>query len=127
MTFDPQDFLIIARLLIDEEKYEEARYRTAISRAYYAAHLICKKRLEEIGIKFPVEKDTNRGIIHQRVIDYFTERDNPIGGWLLNLRKNRNNADYVLDHIFKKFGVELLIEEAENAINDAYKLKSPKN
>lgn len=36
MTFDPKQFLILAKIIKDDIDYnEEARYRTTISRAYY--------------------------------------------------------------------------------------------
>jgi uncharacterized protein (UPF0332 family) len=114
MTFDPEHFLNLAKGLVDDSNYdEEARYRTAISRAYYATHLISKKKLEDIGVKFPIEDDKNMGIIHMMVIDYLIKRNDPIGRMLKGLRKNRNKADYNLDWKFKKKGVELLISEAE--------------
>lgn len=125
MTFDPEHFLNLAKKLADDSGYdEEARYRTAISRAYYTAHLISKKKFEDIGVKFPIEDDKNMGIIHMIVIDYLIKRNDPIGRLLKGLRKNRNKADYNLDWKFKKKGVELLISEAEVMITEVGKLSN---
>lgn len=95
MTFDPKQFLILSKIIMDDSHYnEEARYRTAVSRVYYAAHLIIKKTFEDIGVKFPIDDDKNMGIIHMMVIDHLLKINDPIGRMLKSLRKNRNKADY---------------------------------
>jgi uncharacterized protein (UPF0332 family) len=122
MTFDPQHFLDLAtKLTIDINYSDEARYRTSISRAYYAAHLVSRKKLEEIGISFPVEKD--KAIIHKMVIDSLSGKNKGVGDMLWDLRKKRNQADYNLNQKFNKFGTELLMSVAEHVIKEANSLK----
>lgn len=131
MAFDPKHFLIMAKLLVDDQSpgyNEEAKYRTAISRAYYAAHLISKKKFDEIEVKFPIKDDDPIGKIHLLVIDALIKRNEPIGRMLDDLRKKRGKADYILD--WKpptKYGVGLLILQAEEVINEVYKLKKPEH
>jgi uncharacterized protein (UPF0332 family) len=122
MTFDPQHFLDLATNLIGDTQYNgEARYRTSISRAYYAAHLVSKKKLEEIGITFPVEEDKAK--IHKFVIDSLSRKNKGIGDMLWNLRRRRNEADYNLNTEFNKYGTELLLSAAETVIKEASGLK----
>lgn len=103
MTFDPKQFLILAKFIMDDSDYdEETRYRTAVGRAYYAAHLVSKKTFEDIGVKFPIEDDKNMGIIHMMVIDHLLKINDPIGRMLKSLRKIRNKADYNMDWKFDK-------------------------
>ena len=65
MTFDPIKFLNLAtKLFIDGNYDPDARYRTCISRAYYATHLFTREKLEKSGVTFPAEKDESKGIIH---------------------------------------------------------------
>lgn len=104
---------------MDDSDYdEETRYRTAVGRAYYAAHLVSKKTFEEIGIKFPIEDDKNMGIIHMMVIDHLLKINDPIGRMLKGLRKIRNKADYNMDWKFKRKSTETFIQEAEFIINE---------
>lgn len=124
MTFDPKDFFELAKQLFDDLKYnEDARYRTSISRAYYAAHLVCKKKLEDIGVSFPIEKDERMGRIHELVIYTLKRKNRHIGEMLSNLRQKRNWADYNTNRQFKKYGVQILLFNAETIINDVEKLK----
>lgn len=122
MTFDPQHFMNLAtKLIIDTNYADEARYRTSISRAYYAAHLVSRKKLEEIGITFPVEKDKAK--IHQMVIDSLKGKNKIVGNMLWQLRQQRNDADYELIKQFNKYGTELLMSIAEHVIKEANSLK----
>ncbi len=122
MTFDPQHFLDLATNLIGDAEYNvEARYRTSISRAYYAAHLISKEKLEEIGITFPVKQD--KAEIHRMVIGSLRKKNKGVGDMLWNLRQKRNDADYDLNIEFNKYGTQLLLSVAENVIKEANSLK----
>lgn len=117
MTFDPEYFLSLAKDMVGDLDYDEdARYRTAVSRAYYAAHLISRKIFEEMGVKFPIDPE-NEGKIHTMVIDALIKVNEPTSVVLKKLRKIRNKADYDLDYNFKKYGVETLIGQAKDVIN----------
>lgn len=122
MTFDPQHFLDLATNLIDDTEYNvEARYRTSISSAYYAAHLISKEKLEEIGITFPVKQD--KAEIHKMVIVSLKNKNKVVGDMLWNLRQKRNEADYDLKIEINKYGTQVLLSVAETVIKAASSLK----
>lgn len=90
MTFDPQHFLDLATNIISDTKYhDEARYRTSISRAYYAAHLVSRKKLESKGYNFPIDEN-----IHKNVIDCMKKINYYIGDMLYQLKQKRKDADY---------------------------------
>ena len=91
--FDSSRFLDIANKLLGDRSYrDEAGWRTAIGRAYYAAFLAAKKRLEERGCNFvDVEK------LHQDVIQKLMSRKSDTANKLNTLRERRVNADYYMD------------------------------
>lgn len=90
MTFDPQHFLNLAtKLAIDTNYSDEARYRTSISRAYYAAHLVSRKKLESKGYSFSIDEN-----IHWKVIDCMKKENYHIGDMLFQLKRKRKDADY---------------------------------
>ncbi|CAG1005969.1 hypothetical protein METP3_03765 [Methanosarcinales archaeon] len=115
MTFDPKHFLDLATILISDTKYcNEARCRTSISRAYYAAHLISRKKLELKGYSFSTDDK-----VHWKVIEGMIKENFVIGDMLKKLRKYRNDADYDLNKeitnymtIYSKTLAEAVIEEA---------------
>ncbi len=100
--FDWCQYLVLARELNGEDKIadKEAKLRSSISRAYYAA--FCKARNYLINVEHdPVVTDCERRYdcnIHSRVInafknDYDGSRQQ-IGKDLFDLRTDRNKADY---------------------------------
>jgi len=92
--FPPRKFLKLATRLIADRKYEEpSRIRTAVGRAYYAAFLYTKERLQRLGYHFP---DDYR--VHRAVIDKLMDRgDTTIGSQLDTLFEKRRTADYYMD------------------------------
>jgi uncharacterized protein (UPF0332 family) len=83
---------IANKLLSDSSYRDEAGWRTAIGRAYYAAFLATWKRLEERGCNFAdVEK------IHQEVIQKLMSRKSDTANKLNTLREKRVKADYYMD------------------------------
>lgn len=91
--FDSSRFLEIANKLLGDSSYrDEAGWRTAIGRAYYAAFLAAKKRLEERGCDF-VDVDK----IHQEVIQKLKSRKSDTANKLNTLRDRRVKADYYMD------------------------------
>lgn len=130
MTLDPIKFLDLAtKLLYDTNYDEEARYRTCISRAYYAAHLFTREKLKKIGIVIIVEKDERKGAIHDKVIEALTGKNKKLGEMLFDLRERRGNADYDLNIKFSGYGMGVGsdISNAEFIINEVDKLKILKN
>lgn len=90
MYFNPQEFLELAERLTNDSRYGlTSRTRTAIGRAYYAAFLLTKKRLEELGMSF---RDVDR--LHQQVITGLNEKNSGLANRLNTLREHRVDADY---------------------------------
>ena len=98
MAFNPRLLLDLADKLCEDSNYDdESKYRTSISRAYYAAHLTARCKLESSGIDFPADSN-----VHREVINNLKKMDKRVSGMLYNLRKKRNNADYELGMEIKK-------------------------
>jgi uncharacterized protein (UPF0332 family) len=93
LLFDSSKFLAIANQLLGDASYRgEAAWRTAIGRAYYAAFLASKKRLEERGCNF-----SDVAKIHQEVIQNLMSRKSDTANKLNTLFEKRVNADYYMD------------------------------
>ena len=92
MTFNPKDFYELAQWLVDQRK-DESSFRTAISRVYYAAHLIA---LEKLVQKSWTPK--GRGEDHDGVIrELRNRRFRQLGDHLKRLLELREHADYHLE------------------------------
>jgi uncharacterized protein (UPF0332 family) len=95
MSFDWAEYLALAKELIENPTiYPEARQRSAVSRAYYAAFNLAKNYLEQAEEQsLPKTADA-----HRYVAEYFRLSDDPdqreIGNNLARLRLFRNQADY---------------------------------
>jgi len=101
MTFDWQEYIALAQWLCDNARVpncsEEASYRAAISRAYYAAF--------QCVLNFAVEKDNFQpkggGDDHGRLLKHFALRGKGprrrIYVALDRMRDNRRQADYEAD------------------------------
>ncbi|HDG98751.1 MAG TPA: hypothetical protein ENG73_11400 [Desulfobacterales bacterium] len=97
MSFDWSSFLDLAHKLSSKESLpkvdEEAKLRTSISRAYYAAHHKARRYLEKEGYRVP--KD---GTAHGFVIDSLKRHPDGkyriLGIHLDRLLKDRIRADY---------------------------------
>lgn len=118
MAFDPQHFLDLATKLTNDTNYsDEARYRTAISRAYYAAYLVGRKKLESTGYTFSKEENT-----HETVVVFIRKKNPVIGDMLSQLRKKRNHADYELNMQFNLFTLNHFISLAEAVVEEANRI-----
>ena len=110
MALDPGEFLAQAELL--EASGTEAGYRSAVSRAYYACHLLARDRL--FGLDAAQWRASPRRPSHHAVIDALRERlssDRTARG-LEDLKTMREVADYVrgdehpeLLAVFARYGV----------------------
>lgn len=118
MPFDPCLLLSLSSALSEDPNYEdESKYRTSISRAYYAAFLVTRSYLESAGYNFP--PDSN---VHKKVIDYMKNKNSFISNLLFNLRDRRNNADYNLDAQIKKGITISSMKSAQMVIDEIRKL-----
>jgi len=92
-SFDARSFLHLADRLLNDNRYEkEARIRTAIGRAYYAAFLSAMKKLQGLGCSF---KDVYR--LHKDVIEMLSSRNGGLGSKLNDLLEYRVDADYKME------------------------------
>lgn len=118
MAFDPCLLLSLSSALSEDTNYEdESKYRTSISRAYYAAFLVARCYLESSGYSFP--PDSN---VHKKVIDYMKDKNSFISNLLFKLRDRRNHADYDLDIQIKKGITISSIKSAQTVIDEIRKL-----
>lgn len=90
--FSPETFLEIAKYLRDNKTISEiGRFRTSINRAYYAAFLLSRTRLELKGKSFKKEAQ------HQDVRDYLKDLNQDfVATQLETLFSYRVDADYIL-------------------------------
>lgn len=114
MSFDWSEYLSIAQELIEQAKkssYQEAKVRSAISRAYYAAFGAARNHLrytDNIREPRPLVNESGERInIHEYVREKFKESDDEtraeIGLTLERMCENGNIADYGLhDTLFDK-------------------------
>ncbi len=97
MSFDWADYLALAKALTSNPGIpgpEEAALRSAISRAYFAAHCAVRNFAHQKGELRPLGTAED----HRNVIRFFRESLNEdrqrIGTFLERLRIARNDADY---------------------------------
>jgi len=120
--FKPRKFLKLATQLTADRRYEEhCRVRTSIGRAYYAAFLYVKERLERLGCNFPDDHG-----VHQAVIDELKESDATMGDQLDRLLQKRRIADYYMDKPLEKGEADFCTGISERIINKAVGLRPPK-
>lgn len=88
--FDPQEFWQLARALADDSE-DEARLRTAIGRAYYAAFLVASTKAPPAS--GTAGRSPNRHIeVGKRICSYSSSA----GAYLNGMREQRKHADYEL-------------------------------
>lgn len=103
MSFDWSEYLTLAQELASQTErssLQEARLRSAVSRAYYAAFRTARNHLRDKAGK--TNWELTQGNTHQNVIDLFTDLYNKsnnqghllIAQMLRDLRSARNKTDY---------------------------------
>lgn len=114
MSFDPRCFLNLSYQLSDDITYdEESKYRTSISRAYYAAFLISRTYLESEDFTLSSTRS-----VHQEIIEYMKDVNYLVSNLLIKLRKNRTDADYNLTMLVKKGITNSSIRCAQQIIDE---------
>jgi uncharacterized protein (UPF0332 family) len=113
-----RDFLGTASLLATDRQ-NEAAFRSAVSRAYYACFLSARVIVFDNCDKRILGKDgiTNeRGIRHKPIQNYLKDSNNPeirmIGEDLSGLSGNRNDADY-------NMSTRIILDDAKDALENA--------
>jgi len=107
-----QDYLRLAESLVVGST--EAEWRSAVSRAYYAAFHIARGLLISCGFNVP-SKETAHAYLWQRLLNAGHPPTITAGGDLQTLRRDRNRADYEFDR-------PLAQRTATTQVNDAKKL-----
>ena len=124
MAFNPCLFLNLSCKLSEDSNYDdESKYRTSISRAYYAAFLVTRTYLESKGYNYnydPLKQE--RENVHSKVFHDLKKRNPHISNILFKLRQNRNNADYDLNKQIKKGITISSLKSAEMIIETISKL-----
>lgn len=94
MSFNPRDFIPVADRLAATEPPDEASFRAAIGRYYYAVLLSARNYLADSG---PMDADRGEHT-HRWVIDRLREMNEPVAQLLqqilTRMRQRRNQADY---------------------------------
>lgn len=94
---DPRAFLIIANRLLDAEQNPQG-FRTAISRAYYAAFHVAPELLERVGCGV-AKGPQGHGQAQHRLNNSGDQRLADIAGQLGDLHGERIRSDYRLDNV----------------------------
>ena len=118
--FDPGDFLTLAKSLVAGDSPTQAQLRTAVSRAYYATHLVTRERLAETA-KLAA---SGTGEDHLNVIAVLKSMGGGLGDQLDRLRILRNRADYNLNLELQINDTKLAVSLAEALIDEVRKLSS---
>ena len=88
---NPRDFLLVADDLL--EGMREADWRTAVSRAYYAAFLVAVELFREAGFAVPQDQGGHK-YVYRRLNNSGREEVVTAADHLRTLRTSRNLADY---------------------------------
>lgn len=122
MTFNWVEYLNLADTIVRERarfSNDEACYRAAISRAYYATFCTARNRARDReGLAV-----TNTGADHNLVKNHFQRAPDKsrqkIGLWLDRLRGNRNDADYLDRNLSNAASLcASSLAQARNALNE---------
>jgi hypothetical protein len=89
VSFDAKGFYDLALWLV-QQRNDEASLRTAISRTYYAAHLLAVQRLIQKGWEAKGTGDDHGRVLHE----LRRGRTRNLAGMLDRLREFREHADY---------------------------------
>jgi len=115
--FDPEDSLNLARALLNEDNidFENAKYRSSISRAYYAAFLKAREKCIERGCSYDRSSNVHKEVIRD-VKSILCDRSS--GDFLRSLKGLRTNADYDLSPSPNKTKVEEAIDLSDMVIGN---------
>ena len=99
--FDPAEFNKLAEELLRNlsgapvatSGPDQARVRTAIGRAYYAAFLVAREKLSDLGKITPKRNWED----HRLLVDALGTEGGDLGSRMHYLRRKRNQADYNLN------------------------------
>lgn len=108
-----RDFLTLAQRLLADSS--EAGWRSAVSRAYYAAFHCARELLENLGFTVP-RGDRAHGYLWLRLSNCGDPQLQNAGGALNTLRQDRNRADYDLHRPLTQANAVRCVRAAEQII-----------
>lgn len=117
----PSDFLVLATELAARET--ESCWRSAVSRAYYAAFHACRDFLNDLGFVIR-QGDQAHAAVYRRLSNSNVAEINGIGTALMELRRLRNLADYELRRSFASVTAHKAVQDAQQLFDD---LASPRD
>ena len=106
----PRDFLLLAGELSPRET--EACWRSAASRAYYAAFHVARDFLDSLGFAIR-QGDQSHAAVYRRLSNSRVADVDHAGNLLIDLRRLRNQADYDLQRPFAAVDARKTIQAAE--------------
>jgi uncharacterized protein (UPF0332 family) len=111
---NPRDFLEVADELASGIR--EADWRTAASRAYYAAFHVCRRLMEQCGFDVPRAEQAH-AYLWLRLSNSGQPDIQQAGDNLRNLRTARNEADYDLNKLFAHRPAVVAVEVGTDIVN----------
>lgn len=106
----PRDFLLLAGEL--SPRKTEACWRSAASRAYYAAFHVARDFLNSLGFAIR-QGDQSHAAVYRRMSNTKVADVDQAGNLLIDLRRLRNQADYDLQRSFAAADARKAIQAAE--------------
>jgi len=124
MSFQWIEYMYLAQELVDNKDIsgtvnEEAKYRSAISRAYYSVYCHIKDYITKKK-KIPfykLEKESDHQAVIRLLRNYTNGKDKKYADYLDTLRTIRNQADYDDNYVLNYPGASSLLSEARTAID----------
>jgi uncharacterized protein (UPF0332 family) len=110
---DGREFLRLANIL--RTGASEAEWRSAVSRAYYAAFHCARRLLLNCGFNVP-RSEYAHAYLWLRLANCGTPAIQQAGADFNNLRRDRNRADYDLDRPLRKATAEAQVQAADDII-----------
>ena len=110
---DEREFLALAQALA--VMTSEAAWRSAVSRAYYAAFHVARHLMEGLGFRVP-HADRGQGHLWLRLSNCGDARLQQVGVDLNTLRQERNRADYDLHRALRQNVAQARVQTAELVI-----------
>jgi uncharacterized protein (UPF0332 family) len=110
---DERDFLTLAQTLVGETT--EVAWRSAVSRAYYAAFHVARHLLEGLGFTVP-RADRAHSYLWLRLANCGEPQVQQAGNDLNLLRRDRNEADYNLTRPLRQAAAQNQVQAAQRII-----------
>jgi uncharacterized protein (UPF0332 family) len=115
------DFLELAERWVD--RATEAEWRSAISRAYYAAFHEARRLLRELGFHVP-KADAAHAYLSMRLSNSGVPDFQDAGYSLNSLRFERNRADYDIDRSLKQSHARVLVAAIRQTVSTLMRILS---